>query len=275
MQQFDIVIVGAGTAGLTAAIYALRAGKTVLVTEGESFGGQITSSPRVENYPGISQISGSEFADNLVSQAMELGADVELERVIKIVDGKIKTVITDSNSYQCKCVIIATGARHRPLGADGENDLAGRGVSYCAVCDGAFYKGKNVAVVGGGDSALQSALFLASYCKSVTLIHRRDEFRGDELDGIKIATGDEEPRSIPMDGIFIAVGQMPNNESFKDVADLDDYGYIIADESCRTKTPGIFTAGDCRTKEVRQLTTAAADGSVAALAACSYIDNME
>ena len=138
MQQFDIVIVGAGTAGLTAAIYALRAGKTVLVTEGESFGGQITSSPRVENYPGISQISGSEFADNLVSQAMELGADVELERVIKIVDGKIKTVITDSNSYQCKCVIIATGARHRPLGADGENDLAGRGVSYCAVCDGAF-----------------------------------------------------------------------------------------------------------------------------------------
>lgn len=303
MQQFDIVIVGAGTAGLTAAIYALRAGKTVLVTEGESFGGQITSSPRVENYPGISQISGSEFADNLVSQAMELGADVELERVIKIVDGKIKTVITDSNSYQCKCVIIATGARHRPLGADGENDLAGRGVSYCAVCDGAFYKGKNVAVVGGGDSALQSALFLASYCKSVTLIHRRDEFRGekalvkklgekdnikvlmntkvvkligsDELDGIKIATGDEEPRSIPMDGVFIAVGQMPNNESFKDVADLDDYGYIIADESCRTKTPGIFTAGDCRTKEVRQLTTAAADGSVAALAACSYIDNME
>ena len=146
MQQFDIVIVGAGTAGLTAAIYALRAGKTVLVTEGESFGGQITSSPRVENYPGISQISGSEFADNLVSQAMELGADVELEKVIKIVDGKIKTVITDSNSYQCKCVIIATGARHRPLGADGENDLAGRGVSYCAVCDGAFYQDRPVAV---------------------------------------------------------------------------------------------------------------------------------
>ena len=290
MQQFDIVIVGAGTAGLTAAIYALRAGKTVLVTESESFGGQITSSP-------------SEFADNLVSQAMELGADVELERVIKIVDGKIKTVITDSNSYQCKCVIIATGARHRPLGADGENDLAGRGVSYCAVCDGAFYKGQNVAVVGGGDSALQSALFLSAYCKSVTLIHRRGEFRGekalvkklgekdnikllmntnvvkligsDELDGIKISTDGEEPHAIPMDGLFVAVGQMPNNESFKDVADLDERGYIIADESCRTKTPGIFTAGDCRTKEVRQLTTAAADGSVAALAACRYIDDME
>ena len=303
MQQFDIVIVGAGTAGLTAAIYALRAGKTVLVTESESFGGQITSSPRVENYPGIAQISGSEFADNLVSQAMELGADVELERVIKIVDGKIKTVITDSNSYQCKCVIIATGARHRPLGADGENDLAGRGVSYCAVCDGAFYKGQNVAVVGGGDSALQSALFLSAYCNSVTLIHRRGEFRGekalvkklgekdnikllmntnvvkligsDELDGIKISTDGEEPHAIPMDGLFVAVGQMPNNESFRDVADLDELGYIIADESCRTKTPGIFTAGDCRTKEVRQLTTAAADGSVAALAACRYIDDME
>lgn len=302
MQQVDIVIVGAGTAGLTAAIYALRAGKTVLITEGEGFGGQITSSPRVENYPGISHISGSEFADNLVSQAMELGADVELERVIKIVDGKMKTVITDSNSYSCKAVILATGARHRPLGVDGESELAGRGVSYCAVCDGAFYKDKDVAVVGGGDSALQSALFLSAYCKSVTLIHRRDEFRGekalvsrigekeniktlmntrvvkligsDELDGIKIATGDDEPYSIPLDGVFVAVGQMPDNEQFKDIAELDDYGYIIADESCRTKTEGIFVAGDCRTKEVRQLTTAAADGAVAALAACNYIDGI-
>lgn len=303
MQQFDIVIVGAGTAGLTAAIYALRAGKSVLVTEGESFGGQITSSPRVENYPGIAHISGSEFADNLVSQAMELGASVELESVDKIVDGKIKTVITDSNSYSCKSVILATGARHRPLGVDGEDDLAGRGVSYCAVCDGAFYRGKNVAVVGGGDSALQSALFLSSYCKSVTLIHRRSEFRGekalvkkigekeniklllntqvikligsDQLDGIKLATNNEEPHSIPMDGLFIAVGQMPNNEQFRNVADLDDYGYIVADESCQTRTPGVFTAGDCRTKSVRQLTTAAADGSVAALAACSYIDDLD
>lgn len=303
MQQFDIVIVGAGTAGLTAAIYALRAGKSVLVTEGESFGGQITSSPRVENYPGIAHISGSEFADNLVSQAMELGASVELESVDKIVDGKIKTVITDSNSYSCKSVILATGARHRPLGVDGEEDLAGRGVSYCAVCDGAFYRGKNVAVVGGGDSALQSALFLSSYCKSVTLIHRRSEFRGekalvkkigekeniklllntqvikligsDQLDGIKLATNDEEPHSIPMDGLFIAVGQMPNNEQFRNIADLDDYGYIVADESCQTRTPGVFTAGDCRTKSVRQLTTAAADGSVAALAACSYIDDLD
>ncbi len=303
MQQFDIVIVGAGTAGLTAAIYALRAGKSVLVTEGESFGGQITSSPRVENYPGIAHISGSEFADNLVSQAMELGASVELESVDKIVDGKIKTVITDSNSYSCKSVILATGARHRPLGVDGEEDLAGRGVSYCAVCDGAFYRGKNVAVVGGGDSALQSALFLSSYCKNVTLIHRRSEFRGekalvkkigekeniklllntqvikligsDQLDGIKLATNNEEPHSIPMDGLFIAVGQMPNNEQFRNVAALDDYGYIVADESCQTRTPGVFTAGDCRTKSVRQLTTAAADGSVAALAACSYIDDLD
>lgn len=302
MQQVDIVIVGAGTAGLTAAIYALRAGKTVLVTEGEGFGGQITSSPRVENYPGIASVSGSEFADNLVSQAMELGADVELERVIKIVDGKMKTAITDSNSYSCKAVILATGARHRPLGVDGESELAGRGVSYCAVCDGAFYKEKNVAVVGGGDSALQSALFLSAYCKSVTLIHRRDEFKGEkalvkkisereniktlmntrvvkliggeELDGIKIATGDEEPYSIPLDGVFVAVGQMPDNEQFKDIVDLDSYGYIAADESCKTKTAGVFVAGDCRTKEVRQLTTAAADGAVAALAACNYIDEI-
>lgn len=300
MQQYDIVIIGAGTAGLTAALYALRAGKSVLVTEGETFGGQITASPRVENYPGIPKVSGNEFADSLVTQVLSLGADIELERAEKIVDGVQKTVITDSNSYSCKCVIIATGARHRPLGLDNEEDFEGRGVSYCAVCDGAFFKGQEVAVVGGGDSALQSAIFLSAYCSKVTLIHRRDEFRGEKalvdiidtkenidvvlnsevtglvgentLTAIKVKNklGDEQELSV--DGLFIAVGQMPDNGNFADVVKLDEGGYIIAGEDCETGTPGIYTAGDCRTKRVRQLTTAAADGAVAALAACGYID---
>lgn len=302
MKQYDIVIVGAGTAGLTAAVYALRAGKSVLVTEGEAFGGQITSSPRVENYPGIASISGNEFADNLVSQAIALGADVEFEKVEKIIDGKDKTVITDSNSYSCKCVIVATGAKHRPLGIDREEEFSGMGVSYCAVCDGAFFKGKEVAVVGGGDSALQSAIFLSAYCSKVTLIHRRDEFRGEkalvdtleakdnvvlmlesevveligdgELKALKTKNKSGEEQELAVDGLFVAVGQMPDNKAFADVVKLDESGYVIADEDCETGTPGIYTAGDCRTKQVRQLTTAAADGAVAALAACKYIDRL-
>ncbi len=302
MKQYDIVIVGAGTAGLTAAVYALRAGKSVLVTEGEAFGGQITSSPRVENYPGIASISGNEFADSLVSQAIALGADVEFEKVEKIIDGTQKTVITDSNSYSCKCVIIATGAKHRPLGIDREEEFSGMGVSYCAVCDGAFYKGREVAVVGGGDSALQSAIFLSAYCSKVTLIHRRNEFRGEkalvdtlnskdnvsmllesevaelvgdaELKAVKVKTGSGEIKELPVSGLFVAVGQMPDNKAFADVVNLDGSGYIIADEDCETGAAGIYTAGDCRTKQVRQLTTAAADGAVAALAACKYIDRL-
>ncbi|MBQ2775783.1 MAG: FAD-dependent oxidoreductase [Clostridia bacterium] len=302
MQQYDIIIVGAGTAGLTAAIYALRAGKSVLVTEGEGFGGQITSSPRVENYPGIASISGNEFADGLVSQALTLGADVELERVEKIIDGAEKTVITDSNSYSCKCVIIATGAKHRPLGIEREEDFSGMGLSYCAVCDGAFFKGQEVAVVGGGDSALQSAIFLSAYCSKVTLIHRRNEFRGEKalvdtlntkdnvsmllesevseligdgtLTAVKVKNKSGEEQELPLNGLFVAVGQMPDNKAFADVVKLDDFGYIIADEDCETGTAGIYTAGDCRTKQVRQLTTAAADGAVAALAACKYIDRL-
>lgn len=302
MQQYDIIIVGAGTAGLTAAIYALRAGKSVLVTEGEGFGGQITSSPRVENYPGIASISGNEFADGLVSQALTLGADVELERVEKIIDGVEKTVITDSNSYSCKCVIIATGAKHRPLGIEREEEFSGMGLSYCAVCDGAFFKGQEVAVVGGGDSALQSAIFLSAYCSKVTLIHRRNEFRGEKalvdtlntkdnvsmllesevseligdgtLTAVKVKNKSGEEQELPLNGLFVAVGQMPDNKAFADVVKLDDFGYIIADEDCETGTAGIYTAGDCRTKQVRQLTTAAADGAVAALAACKYIDRL-
>ena len=302
MNYYDIVVVGAGTAGLTAAIYALRAGKTVLVTEGESFGGQITSSPRVENYPAIKRISGNEFADALVTQVLDLGADVELEKVISVEDGNNKKVVTEDNEYECKAVIIATGAKHRHLGIEREEELEGSGISYCAVCDGAFYKNQNVAVVGGGDSALQSAIFLSAYCKKVTLIHRRDEFRAEkalidkanktdnivtilnsqikelegenELTGLKLISNEAIESELLIDGLFVAVGQAPDNKAFENLVDTDSKGYVIADESCETRTAGIFAAGDCRTKKIRQLTTAAADGAVAALAACSYIDRM-
>lgn len=299
----DIVIIGAGPAGLTAAIYALRAGKSVLVLEKELFGGQITYSPSVENYPGYKQISGNEFAENLIEQAIALGAEIELAEVTKILDGSVKTVITDGGSYECKSVIIAAGSRHRRLGLRGEEELIGAGVSYCAVCDGAFFKGKTVAVAGGGDAALQDAIFLSDRCRKVFVIHRRDTFRGEarletilrsrdnvefimnsvveslegkeKLSGVTVRnrqTG--ETKTIPLDGLFIAVGQEPQNTPFSDMIALDGAGYADAGEDCRTGTPGIFVAGDCRRKAVRQLTTAVGDGAVAGLAAVDYINSL-
>ncbi|MDL2234440.1 FAD-dependent oxidoreductase [Ruminococcaceae bacterium OttesenSCG-928-L11] len=297
----DIVIIGAGTAGLTAAIYALRAGKSALILEQETFGGQIALSPNVENYPGIKAISGSELATALLSQAMDLGAEVELGRATEIRDnGTTKTVVTEDGVYECGAVIIATGARHRHLGVEREEELTGAGVSYCAICDGAFFKGKRTAVVGGGSTAVQDALHLSAYCSEVVLIHRRAEFRAEPreleklrgrmniriltdavvtgLTGTPFLTGLElrnvltgETAQLPVDGLFIAVGQVPDNEAYRQVVRLDDTGYIIADESCETGTPGIYAAGDCRTKTVRQLTTAAADGSIAATAACRWL----
>lgn len=299
----DIVIIGAGPAGLTAAIYALRAGKSVLVLEKELFGGQITYSPSVENYPGYKQISGNEFAENLIEQATALGAEIELAEATKIVDGPVKTVITDGGSYECKSVIIAAGSRHRRLGLRGEEELIGAGVSYCAVCDGAFFKGKTVAVAGGGDAALQDAIFLSDRCRKVFVIHRRDTFRGEarletvlrsrdnvefvmnsvveslegkeKLSGVTVRnrqTG--ETKTIPLDGLFIAVGQEPQNTPFSDMIALDGAGYADAGEDCRTGTPGIFVAGDCRRKAVRQLTTAVGDGAVAGLATVDYINSL-
>lgn len=303
MKKYDIIIVGAGTAGMTAAIYALRAGKSVCIFENEAFGGQISSSPRVENYPGIPSVSGAEFSDALVTQITALGATIELENVISVTvngDGT-KKVVTDWNEYECRAVILATGSKHRKLGVEREDELVGKGVSYCAVCDGAFYKGKPVAVVGGGSTALQDAIFLSAYCSSVTLIHRRDEFRGEErlvktlqtkgnvsfilnstvksldgasrIEGVTVTdkiTGAE--TKIPVDGVFVAVGQMPRNEKFANIVTLDDSGYIASGEDCRTSTDGVFAAGDCRTKTLRQLTTAAADGAVAGTAAAEYCD---
>ena len=298
----DIIIIGAGTAGLTAAIYALRAGKSVLLFEGLSVGGQIINTPDVENYPGIAHTSGFEFASGLFEQARSFGAEIRYEAVkeLRNENGKWQ-VLTGKDTYEAGAVILATGAKNRPLGLAREQELTGKGISYCATCDGMFYRGKDVAVAGGGNTALEDARFLSNYCSKVYLVHRRDAFRGDEKNverlrekenvefvlnaNVTSVTGESrvegievtdkfsgQVRQIPVSGLFIAVGQMPANEAFSNVVSLDEKGYIIAGENCETGTPGIYAAGDCRTKEVRQLTTAAADGAVAALAASKYLD---
>lgn len=302
--MYDIIVVGAGPAGLTAALYALRADKSVLVLEKATFGGQITYSPQIENYPGFIKMSGNEFADKLVDQVLSQGAEIEMEKVIAVKDeAEYKTVVTEDGEYQAKAVIIATGVKHRQTGLPNENELVGSGVSYCAVCDGAFFKGQTVAVLGGGNSALQEALLLADGCKKVYVIQNLDYFTGEArlveklkerenvefimgtvitelkgdgaLEGVALkneASG--EKSEITLDGLFVAIGLVPENEAFADIAGLNEYGYIDSDESCLTRTPGVFVAGDCRSKSTRQITTAVSDGSVAALAACRYIDNM-
>ena len=303
--MYDIIIIGAGPAGLTAALYALRADKKVMVLEKETFGGQITYSPKIENYPTIMQISGNEFAEKMLDQVISHGASIELACAEKIdaIDGGY-SVQTDNGAFEGKTVIIAAGSKHRQLGLDRENEFVGEGVSYCAVCDGAFFAGKEVAVIGGGNTALQEAVMLSEYCTKVTVIQnlgymtgegrllasleKRDnvefiynsvvvELRGnDKLEGIVIKnTNDEKTSLLKLDGIFVAIGQQPENTPFSDVAKLNDWGYIDAGEDCVTGTPGIFVAGDCRSKSIRQVTTAAADGAVAALAACRYIDALK
>ncbi len=300
----DIIIIGAGPAGLTAALYALRADKKVLVIEKETFGGQITFSPKVENYPSVMQISGNELAEKFLDQVITHGADIELAKAEKIVsENGIHTVITDHGNFEGKSVIIAAGSKHRHLGIEREEEFIGEGVSYCAVCDGAFYNGQDVAVIGGGNTALQEAIMLSEYCTKVYVIQNLAQMTGEgrlvakleekdnvsfifnsivsklkgdkKLSSIEIHnTADNTTTEIPLAGIFVAIGQVPENTPFADVADINDYGYIEADERCITKTAGVFVAGDCRTKAIRQVTTAAADGSIAALAACRYIDSL-
>ena len=302
MVNYDIIIVGGGPAGLTAALYARRANKSVLVLEKAAFGGQITFSPKVENIPGHSALSGNDFAAQLVDQVMELGAELEPAEVtgIRLNSDGTKTVITDDGEYTSKAVIIASGAAHRRLGLDGEEELIGSGISFCAVCDGAFYQGRTVGVVGGGNSALQEALLLADLAEKVIIVQNLDHLTGEEtlknrvaekknievitgstvagfigngeLKGIQIQNASGEKREIALDGLFVAIGLAPQNGAFSDVIDLDGYGYAASDESCITKSAGIFVAGDCRQKKVRQVTTACADGATAALAACEYCD---
>lgn len=301
--MYDIIIVGAGPAGLTAAIYARRAGKTVLVLEKETFGGQITFSPKVENYPGFQALSGTELADKMTEQMLALGAEAEPATVVGIRDaGYTKYVMTDTGEYEAKSVIIATGSRHRRLGLPREEELIGHGISFCAVCDGSFYAGRTVAVIGGGNTALQEAMLLSEICrhvyiiqnlpkltgegqlceavvarKNVTILYRSvvEEYIGEpELSGLLVRkTEDDTQARIAVDGVFVAIGQVPENEAFADMVTLDKHGYVVSDEHCLTGKAGIFVAGDCRTKEIRQVTTATADGAVAALAAVRYIDS--
>lgn len=303
--MFDVIIVGAGTAGLTAGIYAVRAGKKALILEAASYGGQIINTPDIENYPGIAHISGFDFATGLYNQAKDLGAEIRFERVLGIeTEGDIRKVRTSQNEYQCKAVILATGAKNRPLGLESEKELIGKGISYCATCDGMFYRNKTVAVNGGGNTALEDAQFLSNYCEKVYLIHRRDKFRADEKEVERLKAKDNvefvlnstitklnsdetglvsidvtdkesnETREISISGLFVAIGQSPDNTPFENVTRLDEKGYIEAGEDMKTGTAGVFTAGDCRTKSVRQLTTAASDGATAALQACAYIDSL-
>lgn len=301
--MYDIIIIGGGPAGLTAALYACRANKKVLVLEKETFGGQITFSPKVENIPGFISLTGNEFAEKLVEQVLEQGADVESCEALEIKDGETKTVVTDDGEFEGKAVIIATGAKHRMLGIDGEEKYVGEGISFCAVCDGAFYKGKTVAVVGGGNSALQEAILLSDLAEKVYVVQNLDFLTGEKklseqlekLDNVEIITGvtvdsfvgetalegivikhsDGEKTELKIDGLFIAIGLIPQNEIFGNVIELDDRGYAAVGENCLSKTNGVFVAGDCRTKKIRQVTTAAADGAIAALAACDYVDSIE
>lgn len=303
--MYDIVIIGAGPAGLTAAVYARRANKTVLILDKAGFGGQITFSPKVENYPGFESVSGSELADKMTEQVLSQGAEVEIENALEIKDnGATKVVVTeDGNEYECKSVIIAAGAQHRHLGLDNEERFIGDGISFCAVCDGAFYANKTVALIGGGNSALQEAILLSETSKKVYVIQNLDFLTGEqrlqeilakrgnvevilgtvvkaindtpEFSGITLLkTADGTETELDLDGMFVAIGLVPENEPFKNVADLDQNGYIDADEKCLTKTAGIFVAGDCRQKTVRQVTTATADGAIAAINACRYIDGL-
>ena len=299
-EIYDILIVGGGPAGLTAATYARRAAKSVLILDKGAFGGQITWSPKVENFPGLLSVSGTELGDMLLAQAMEQGAEVELEEAKEIRrEGEGFAVLCESGaSFEGKTLILATGAKPRMLGVEREEELVGCGVCYCAVCDGAFYAGHPVAVCGGGNSALQDALLLSESCSKVYLIHRRGSFRGEQklVDAleqrenvefvmnasVKALEGEEEllglvveqegvRREIAVDGLFVAIGHQPDNGAFADFLALDGAGYADSGEDCLTETPGLFVAGDCRKKSVRQLTTAAADGAVAALAAVKYL----
>jgi thioredoxin reductase (NADPH) len=297
----DIIIIGGGPSGLTAAIYACRAAKRVLIIEKTAFGGQMTYSPKVENYPGLKSASGSEIADMMLEQALALGAEIEVDTVTGITqnpDGT-KTVAGESGEYRGRAVIIAAGCRHRRMGVEREEDFIGRGISYCAVCDGAFYAGRQVAAIGGGNSALQTALMLSESCEKVTIVQNLKTLTGEErlaeqvrgktnveimygyvvdsiigdetLKGIRLRNEYGGMTDLYVDGVFVSIGLEPENEVFRDVSELDEEGYFDSDESCTTKTPGVFVAGDCRSKKVRQITTAVADGTVAALAACRYL----
>ncbi len=300
---FDIAIIGAGSAGLTAAIYACRNNKSVVVFEGHAIGGQISESPLVENYPSIKEISGSDFSNNLMEQAMHNGAQIEFENIASLEhNGKFAVLQTElGNTFHSKAVILAVGCEPRRIGFANEKEWIGRGLGYCAVCDGNFYRGKDVAVVGGGDTALQEAIYLSNICNNVHIIHRRDKFRAsdalvkkaqskanihyimdsavlapqgkDFLERIELQnTVSGEKSTLDVNALFVAVGRIPQTKLFAKYLQLDQAGFVIAGEDCKTEHEWLFVAGDCRVKALRQLTTAVADGSMAGIAASEYIE---
>ena len=294
----DVAIIGAGTAGLTAAVYARRAGSSVTIFEGEAPGGQIINTPEIDNFPGMPGVSGYEYANKLYEQAQSFGAEFVFDKVKKV-EGSLEEGFVLTTEYgtvcEAKTIIIASGVKRREMGLAGEQEFTGRGISYCATCDGAFFKGKTAAVFGGGNTAVEDAIYLAGICKKVYIIHRRNQFRADQalvdellahdnvetklcftvsgirgedkLTGVELTNIDGSREELTTDALFVAIGLIPENGVFKDIAELDEAGYVVAGENCETSTPGVFAAGDCRTKDVRQLVTAAADGAVAAVAA--------
>ena len=297
--MYDVIIIGSGPAGLTSAIYLLRANRRVLILEKENIGGQIISSSKVSNYPGFGEISGMELMDNLYNQVVNLGGEVVLEEALEIKNGDVNTVITDSGSYKAKTVILAVGSKNKLLGIEREEEFVGNGISFCVSCDGAFYQGKMVAVVGGGNSAVGEALSLADICKKVYVIQKLDEltceetlkekikgkdnieifynsevvsYLGDkDVNGIIIKCLDKEIK-LDVDGVFLAIGLVPSTSFIENLLTLDKNNYILSDDTITDKT-GIFVAGDCRSKKYRQLTTAVSDGTVAALNAINYLNN--
>ena len=304
-RYYDIIIAGGGPAGLTAAIYARRAEKSVLILEKNGFGGQIAQSPRVDNFPGIPSVSGAELSDKMFNHALDLGVEADLNEVTGLSrEGSGFVVHTADGDISAGAVILATGAKHRRLGIAREEEFAGSGVCYCAVCDGAFYPGRPVAVVGGGDTAVRDALLLSNSCSEVYIIHRRTEFRAEaanvealrarenvrfvlnsraveligdgELAGVVVENLEShERRTLEVEGLFVAVGHESDNAPFAALTDTDAQGWFTAGEDCRTPTPGLFVAGDCRAKAVKQLITAAGDGASAAVAACQYLDSLK
>lgn len=301
--MYDVIVAGGGPAGLTAALYAARAGRRVLVLEKAVPGGQIVYSPLVENYPGLAAVSGADFSQALVDQVEALGVEIEyaaLQGFHAIPGGWAAE--SEDGERQCRALVLALGAEHRHLGLAGEEELCGRGVSYCAVCDGPFYRGRDVVVIGGGDTALQDALYLSNVCRHVTLVHRREQFRGEagnesrvrerdniglmlgwkpeallqeggELTGIRLCRSDGDGRKeLAVSGVFIAVGQQPGTAPAASLLQLDQGGYFPVGEDCAAALPGVFVAGDCRAKGVRQLVTAVGDGATAGLAAARYAE---